>query len=111
MDSELLLIAVTTINGYVFAKYRYCLLVYENPFLEIHPFTGGGQPIPAGLSYPPPMMGGGQPIPAGLSCPPPRFLSSEWAMGSELLLITFQLLMGMFHKIKILPAGIQKPIS
>ena len=37
-----------------------------------------GQPIPAGLSYPPPMMGGGQPIPAGLSCPPPRFLSSEW---------------------------------
>ena len=59
MDSELLLIAVTTINGYVFAKYRYCLLVYENPFLEIHPFTGGGQPIPAGLSYPPPMMGGG----------------------------------------------------
>ena len=78
MDSELLLIAVTTINGYVFAKYRYCLLVYENPFLEIHPFTGGGQPIPAGLSYPPPMMGGGQPIPAGLSCPPPRFLSSDW---------------------------------
>ena len=48
MDSELLLIAFTTINGYVFAKYRYCLLVYENPFLEIHPFTGGGQPIPAG---------------------------------------------------------------
>ena len=94
MDSELLLIAVTTINGYVFAKYRYCLLVYENPFLEIHPFTGGGQPIPAGLSY-----------------PPPRFLSSEWAMGSELLLITFQLLMDMFHKIKILPAGIQKPIT
>ena len=42
MDSELLLIAVTTINGYVLAKYRYCLLVYENPFLEIHPFTGGG---------------------------------------------------------------------
>ena len=42
MDSELLLIAVTTINGYVFVKYRYCLLVYENPFLEIHPFTGGG---------------------------------------------------------------------
>ena len=78
MDSDLLLIAVTTINGYGFAKYRYCLLVYENPFLEIHIFTGGGQPIPAGLSYPPPMMGGGQPIPAGLSCPPPRFLSSEW---------------------------------
>ena len=49
MDSELLLIAVTTINGYVFAKYRYCLLVYENPFLEIHPFTGGGQHIQAGL--------------------------------------------------------------
>ena len=53
MDSELLLIAVTTINGYVFAKYRYCLLVYENPFLEIHPYTGGGQHIPAGLRYPP----------------------------------------------------------
>ena len=33
------------------------------------------------------------------------------AMGSELLLITFQLLMDMFHKIQILPAGIQKPIS
>ena len=32
------------------------------------------------------------------------------AMGSELLLITFQLLIVMFHKIKILPAGIQKPI-
>ena len=42
MDSELLLIAVTTINGYVFTKNRYCLLVYENPFLEIHPYTGGG---------------------------------------------------------------------
>ena len=27
------------------------------------------------------------------------------AMGSELLLITFQLLMDMFHKIQILPAG------
>ena len=25
-----------------FTKYRYCLLVYKNPFLEIHPFTGGG---------------------------------------------------------------------
>ena len=25
-----------------FAKYRNCLLVYENPFLEIHPYTGGG---------------------------------------------------------------------
>ena len=33
------------------------------------------------------------------------------AMGSELLLITFQLLINMFHKIQILPAGIQKPIS
>ena len=30
------------------------------------------------------------------------------AMGSELLLITFQLLMGMFHKIQILPAGNKK---
>ena len=108
MDSELLLIAVTTINGYVFAKYRYCLLVYENPFLEIHPFTGGEQPIPAGLSYPPPMIGEGQPIPASLSWPPPRFLSSEWLW---VLLITFQLLINMFHKIQILPAGIQKTIS
>ena len=25
----------------------------KTPFLEIHPFTGGGQPIPAGLPYPP----------------------------------------------------------
>ena len=73
MDSELLFIVLLLTH-----KIRYCLLVYENPFLEIHPFTGGGQHIPAGLSYPPPMMGGGQPIPAGLSCPPPRFLSSEW---------------------------------
>ena len=31
-------------------------------------------------------------------------------MGSKLLLITIQLLMDMFHKIQILPAGIQKPI-
>ena len=28
----------------------------QNPFLEIHPFTGGGQPIPAGLPYPPPKI-------------------------------------------------------
>ena len=39
-------------------------------------------------------MGGGQPIPAGLSCPPPRFLSSEWAMGSELLLMYFSTING-----------------
>ena len=37
-----------------FTKYIYCLLVYKNPFLEIHPYTGGGQHIPAGLPYPPP---------------------------------------------------------
>ena len=32
-------------------KYRYCLLVYKNQFLEIHPYTGGGQHILAGLPY------------------------------------------------------------
>ena len=37
-------------------KYRYCLLVYKNLFLEIHPYTGGGQHIPAGLPYPPPKI-------------------------------------------------------
>ena len=42
----------------------------------------------------------------------PTQIFEQWmAMGSELLLITFQLLMDMFHKIQILPAGIQKPIS
>ena len=111
MDSKLLFIAFTAINWKYFAKCRYCLLVYENSFLEIHPFTGGGQPIPAGLSYPPPMMGGGQPIPAGLSCPPTQIFEQWMAMDSELLLITFKLLMDMLHKILILPAGIQKPIS
>ena len=25
----------------------------QNPFLEIHPYTGGGQHIPAGLPNPP----------------------------------------------------------
>ena len=29
---------------------------HKTPFLEIHPFTGGGQPIPAGLPYPPPKI-------------------------------------------------------
>ena len=56
-------------------------------------------------------MGGGQPIPAGLSSPPTQIFEQWMAMGSELLLITFQLLMDMFQKIQILPAGIQKTIS
>ena len=52
-------IAVKCFNNYkwiCFTKYRYCLLVYKNPFLEIHPYTGGGQHIPAGLPYPPPKI-------------------------------------------------------
>ena len=56
-------------------------------------------------------MGGGQPIPAGLSCPPTQIFEQWLAMDSELLLIGVTLLMGMFHKIQILPAGIQKTIS
>ena len=56
-------------------------------------------------------MGGGQPIPAGLSCPPPRFLSSDWLWILNRCLLLLQLLMDMFRKIQILPAGIRKPIS
>ena len=56
MDSELLLIAVTTINGYVSQNTDTACLLYKKPFLEIHPFTGGGQHIPAGLPYPPPKI-------------------------------------------------------
>ena len=52
MGSELLLITFQLLMD-MFQKYRYCLLVYKNPFLEIHPDTGGGQHIPAGLPYPP----------------------------------------------------------
>ena len=51
-----LVIAVNCFNNYkriCFTKYRYCLLVYKIQFLEIHPYTGGGQHIPAGLPYPP----------------------------------------------------------
>ena len=99
MDSELLLIAVTTINGYVFAKYRYCLLVYENPFLEIHPFTGGGQPIPAGLSYPPPMMGwGGNLSQLVYLAPHSDFLSSDWLWILNCCLLLLQLLIDMFSQ-------------
>ena len=50
-------IAVNCFNNYkriCYTKYRYCLLVYKNPFLEILSFTGGGQHISAGLPYPPP---------------------------------------------------------
>ena len=57
------------------------------------------------------MTGGGQPIPAGLSCPPPRFLSSDWLWILNCCLLLLQLLMDMFHKIQILPASIRKPIS
>ena len=28
----------------------------QKQFLEIHPYTGGGQHIPAGLPYPPPKI-------------------------------------------------------
>ena len=38
-------IADNCFNNYkqiCFIKYRHCLLVYKNPFLEIHPYTGGG---------------------------------------------------------------------
>ena len=70
------------------------MLVYKNQFLEIHPYTGGGKHIPAGLPYPPPKIlerlqllkqltaitisianhcsksGWGQDKPAGIGCPP-----------------------------------------
>ena len=55
MGSELLLITFQVLMD-MFHKSRYCLLVYKNPFLEIHPYTGGGQHIPAGLPYPPPKI-------------------------------------------------------
>ena len=54
-----LVIAVNCFNNYkqiCSTKYRYCLLVYKNQFLEIHLYTGGGQHIPAGLPYPPPKI-------------------------------------------------------
>ena len=50
-----LVIAVNCFDNYKqirSTKYRYCLLVYKNQFLEIHPYTGGGQHILAGLPYP-----------------------------------------------------------
>ena len=52
-----LVIAVNYFNNYkriCSTKYRYCLLVYKNQFLEIQPYTGGEQHIPAGLPYLPP---------------------------------------------------------
>ena len=55
MDSELLLIAVTTINGYV-SKIQILPASIRKPISEIHPYTGGGQHIPAGLPYPPPKI-------------------------------------------------------
>ena len=48
-----LVIAVNCFNNYK----RICLLLlYKIQFLEIHPYTGGGQHIPAGLPYPPPKI-------------------------------------------------------
>ena len=55
--------------------------------------------------------GWGATYPSWFILPPTQIFEQWMAMGSELLLITFQLLMDMFHKIQILPAGIQKPIS
>ena len=89
MDSELLFIAFTTINGYVFAKYRYCLLVYETPFLEIHPFTGGGATYPSWFTLPPTHNGWGVTYPSWFTLPPTQIFEQWMAMGSELLLITF----------------------
>ena len=37
-------------------KFRHFLHVYNNQSLEMPWMMGGGQPIPAGLSYPPPMI-------------------------------------------------------
>ena len=37
-------------------KFGHFLYVYNNQSLEMPWMTGGGQPIPAGLSYPPPMI-------------------------------------------------------
>ena len=37
-------------------KFRHFLHVYNNQSLEMPWMTGGGQPIPAGLSCPPPMI-------------------------------------------------------
>ena len=37
-------------------KFGHFLHVYNNQALEMPWMTGGGQPIPAGLSYPPPMI-------------------------------------------------------
>ena len=51
-----MLIAVTAINGYVSQNTDTPCKYTKNPFLEIHPFTGGGQHIPAGLPYPPPKI-------------------------------------------------------
>ena len=56
MDSELLLIGVTTINGCVSQNTDTACYYTKKPFLEIHPFIGGGQHIPAGLPYPLPKI-------------------------------------------------------
>ena len=54
-----LVIAVNCLNNYkriCSTKYWYCLLVYENQFLDIQAYTCGGQHIPTGLPYPPPKI-------------------------------------------------------
>ena len=51
-------------------KFRHFLHVYNNQSLEMPWMTGGGQPIPAGLS-----------------CPHPWFSSSDWLLILLLLLI------------------------
>ena len=53
MDSELLLIALTTINGYVSQNTDTACKYTKTNFFKIHPYTGGGQHIQAGLPYPP----------------------------------------------------------
>ena len=49
-------IAVNCFNNYkwvCFTKYRYSLLVYKKPFIEIHLFTGGGATYTSWFTLPP----------------------------------------------------------
>ena len=55
MGSELLLITFQLLMD-MFHKIQILPVVYKKTFLEIHPDTGGGQHIPAGLPYPPPKI-------------------------------------------------------
>ena len=70
-----------------------------------------GATYPSWFILPPTHDGWGTTYPSWFILPPTEIFEQWMAMGSELLLITFQLLMDMFHKIQILPAGIQKTIS